>query len=30
MTKFDETKEIYARLGIDAKKAIETIKNIPI
>ena len=30
MSRFNETKEIYARLGVDAEKAIETIKNIPI
>ncbi len=28
--RFNEAKEIYARLGVDAEKAIETIKNIPV
>ncbi len=28
--RFNEAKEIYARLGVDAEKAIEAVKNIPI
>ena len=28
--RFNSTKEIYARLGVDVEKALETIKNIPI
>ncbi len=27
---FNEAKEIYASLGVDAEKAIEAVKNIPI
>ena len=30
MSRFNEVKEIYARLGVDAEKAIEIVKNIPI
>ncbi len=30
MTRFAETKEIYASLGVDVEKALETVKNIPI
>ena len=30
MTRYEQTKEIYARLGVDTDKAIETLKNIPV
>ena len=28
--RFNEAKEIYTKLGVDAEKAIEAVKNIPI
>ena len=30
MNRYNETKEIYAKIGVDTEKAIETLKNIPI
>lgn len=30
MNRYEQAKEIYARLGVDTDKAIETLKNIPI
>ncbi len=30
MTRYEQTKEIYAKLGVDTDKAIETLKNIPV
>lgn len=30
MTRYEEAKKIYSRLGVDTDKAIETLKNIPI
>lgn len=30
MSRFNEAKEIYARLGIDAEAAIEKLKNVPV
>lgn len=30
MSRFSETKEIYARLGVDAEAAIEKLRNVPI
>ena len=30
MSRYTETKEIYAKIGVDTEKAIEILKNIPI
>ena len=30
MSRFNEAKEIYARLGVDAEAAIEKLKNVPV
>ena len=30
MTRFEETKKIYASYGVDVEKALETVKNIPV
>ena len=30
MNRFEQAKEMYARLGTDVEKALETVKNIPI
>ncbi len=30
MSRYTEAKEIYAKLGVDTEKAIETLKNVPI
>ncbi len=30
MTRYEQTKELYAKIGVDTDKAIETLKNIPI
>ena len=30
MTRYEQSKEIYAKLGVDTDKAIETLKNIPV
>ena len=30
MKRYEQTKEIYAKLGVDTDKAIEILKNIPV
>lgn len=30
MTRFDSAKEIYAGLGVDVEKALDTLKNVPV
>lgn len=30
MSRYEEAKKIYSRIGVDTGKAIETLKNIPI
>ena len=30
MSRYSEAKEIYAKLGVDTEKAIETLKNVPV
>ena len=30
MTRYDQIRELYAKLGVDTDKAIETLKNIPV
>ena len=30
MNRYESSKEIYAKLGVDVEKALETVKNIPI
>ena len=30
MTRYEQTKELYAKLGVDTDKAIEILKNIPV
>ena len=30
MNRYEQAKEIYAKLGVDTDKALETLKNIPV
>lgn len=30
MNRYEQAKELYAGIGVDVEKAIETLKNIPV
>ena len=30
MSRYSEAKEIYAKLGVDTEKALETLKNVSV